>query len=317
MGTVNGGGPRGWSAVPQMTGYDELSMLVDNAADAGIEWGGPPAVERCSMTSSDGLMISGLLWGDGNPELVLLHGGAQNSHTWDTVALALGRSLVAVDLPGHGHSDWRPDHDYRPAAMVEVVAAAVEEWAPAAEAVVGMSLGGLTALCLAADRPDLVRRLGIVDVTPGTDRDKSGSIIDFMSGPDDFEDFDAMLAYTVGHNPHRTEASLVRGLLHNARELPDGRWVWRWDPMRDWKMTGENGSSAFDGLWDRLGQVTCPAHLWLGGSSSVVDDADTREFLNRCPQTEVTTVEGAGHSIQGSRPVELAALIDNLLVAGC
>ncbi|MDP6481621.1 MAG: alpha/beta hydrolase [Acidimicrobiales bacterium] len=299
-----------------MTDFDEFSVLVDNAAEAGLEWGGPPVVRRCSMPSSDGLMISGLLWGDGDPELVLLHGGAQNSHTWDTVALALGRPLVAVDLPGHGHSDWRPDHDYRPAAMVDVVASAVEVWAPAAEAVVGMSLGGLTALCLAADRPDLVRRLGIVDVTPGTDRGKSGSIIDFMSGPDHFDDFEAMLAYTVGHNPHRTEESLVRGLRHNARELPDGRWTWRWDPMRDWKMTDEDGSSAFDGLWDKLGQVTCPVHLWLGGSWSVVDDADTGEFLNRCPQTEVTAVEGAGHSIQGSRPVELAALIDDLLAAG-
>jgi len=316
VGTVNGGGPRGWSAVPPVTDFDEFSVLVDNAAEAGLEWGGPPVVRRCSMPSSDGLMISGLLWGDGDPELVLLHGGAQNSHTWDTVALALGRPLVAVDLPGHGHSDWRPDHDYRPAAMVDVVASAVEVWAPAAEAVVGMSLGGLTALCLAADRPDLVRRLGIVDVTPGTDRGKSGSIIDFMSGPDHFDDFEAMLAYTVGHNPHRTEESLVRGLRHNARELPDGRWTWRWDPMRDWKMTDEDGSSAFDGLWDKLGQVTCPVHLWLGGSWSVVDDADTGEFLNRCPQTEVTAVEGAGHSIQGSRPVELAALIDDLLAAG-
>ena len=300
-----------------MTGYDEFRMLVDNAAEAGLDWTGPPAVERCSMSCSDGLTVRGLRWGAAPPELVLLHGGAQNAHTWDTVALALGIPLVAIDLPGHGQSDWRPDHDYRPGAMVEVIAEAVEEWAPGAEAVVGMSLGGLTALCLAADRPDLVRRLGIVDMTPGTDRDKSESIIDFMSGPDDFDDFEAMLAYTVGHNPHRTEESLVRGLLHNARELPDGRWVWRWDPMRGWKMTDEDGSSAFDGLWDKLGQVSCPVRLWLAGSWSVVDDADTREFLNRCPQAVVTTVEGAGHSIQGSRPVELAALIDDLLAVGC
>ena len=40
------------------------------------------------------------------PNSVLLHGGGQNAHTWDTVALALDRPLLAVDLPGHGHSDW-------------------------------------------------------------------------------------------------------------------------------------------------------------------------------------------------------------------
>ncbi len=296
-----------------MTSPDEFSMLVDNAAEAGLDWTGPPTVERCSMSCSDGLIVSGIRWGTEPPELVLLHGGAQNAHTWDTVALALGMPLVAIDLPGHGRSDWRPDHDYRPQAMVDVMAEAIGEWAPGAEAVIGMSLGGLTSICVAAVRSDLVRRLGIVDVTPGTNREKSESIIDFMSGPDDFEDFASMLAYTVGHNPHRTEESLVRGLVHNARELPDGRWAWRWDPMRGWKMTDEDGASSFDAIWDELDLVACPVHLWLGGTWSVVDAADTDEFRRRSPDAEVIKVDGAGHSIQGSQPVRLAALIRDLL----
>ncbi len=59
-------------------------------------------------------MLSALRWGTAEPELVFLHGGAQNAHTWDTVALALNRPLLAIDLPGHGHSDWRSDHSYFP-----------------------------------------------------------------------------------------------------------------------------------------------------------------------------------------------------------
>ena len=38
--------------------------------------------------------MSALLWGIDSPEIVFVHGGAQNAHTWDTVALALGRSAV-------------------------------------------------------------------------------------------------------------------------------------------------------------------------------------------------------------------------------
>ena len=53
--------------------------------------------------------------GEAPPELVLLHGGAQNAHTWDTVALALRRPLVAIDLPGHGHSDSGAGCRTRPA----------------------------------------------------------------------------------------------------------------------------------------------------------------------------------------------------------
>ncbi len=62
-------------------------------------------MRRESVEVEPGRRLSALVWGDGEPELVFLHGGAQNAHTWDTVALALGRPLVALDLPGHGHSD--------------------------------------------------------------------------------------------------------------------------------------------------------------------------------------------------------------------
>ena len=82
-----------------MQPYDEISMLADNAAEAELAWEGPPPVERLEVEGPAGLAGSAILWGTGAPELVLLHGGAQNAHTWDTVALALGRSLLAVDLP--------------------------------------------------------------------------------------------------------------------------------------------------------------------------------------------------------------------------
>ena len=52
-----------------------------------------------------------------------------------------------------------------------------------------------------------------------------------------------------------------------------------------------------------------PLLLVRGGVSPVVDDADVVELLRRQPAAEVAVVEGAGHSVQGDRPLELAALI--------
>jgi pimeloyl-ACP methyl ester carboxylesterase len=49
--------------------------------------------------------------------------------------------------------------------------------------------------------------------------------------------------------------------------------------------------------------------LVRGADSPVVDDADVAEFRRRCPHLEVETVAGSGHSVQGDRPLELAALI--------
>ena len=70
---------------------DEFQYLPDNASEAGLPWDGPPSVRRERLDLDSGQRISALVWGDADPELVLVHGGAQNAHTWDTVALALGR----------------------------------------------------------------------------------------------------------------------------------------------------------------------------------------------------------------------------------
>jgi pimeloyl-ACP methyl ester carboxylesterase len=284
-------------------------MLADNAAEAGLAWHGPPRLRR-EWVGPPGRRVSGLVWGDGPPELVLLHGGAQNAHTWDTVALALGRPLVALDLPGHGHSDWRQDHDYRPSAMAGDVAAAVEALAPSARMVVGMSLGGLTALCLAAHHRHLVRRLVVVDVTPGTDHAKAEPIISFVSGPETFASFEEILERTVRFNPTRTVSSLRRGVVHNARQLPDGSWTWRYDRVRNWSSGGEVD---FSGLWEALDAVSVPMMLVRGSLSGVVSDEDVSELLRRQPGAQVVVVEGAGHSVQGDRPVELARILSEFL----
>jgi pimeloyl-ACP methyl ester carboxylesterase len=291
--------------------YDEFGMLAENAVEAGLPWAGPPAVRRESVGVAPGQQVSTIAWGDGDPKLVLLHGGAQNAHTWDTVALALRRPLIAVDLPGHGRSDWRPDRDYWPVRNAEAVAEAVGALAGRAAAVVGMSLGGLTAIRLAATRSDLMRRLVVVDVTPGVTAAKSAPIAEFVQGPEVFGSFDEVLERTVTYNPTRSVSSLRRGVLHNARELPDGRWAWRYDRLRP-----PGDRLDFAGLWADLGAVTTPVMLVCGSASGVVSDEDRAEFRRRQPSARLETVDGAGHSIQGDRPVELAALIDDFVFGG-
>ena len=104
---------------------DEFALLRENADEYAIQWRGAPRVERCWIAVADGHRLSALAWGDAPPRVVLLHGGAQNAHTWDSVALALDLPLVTIDLPGHGHSDWRADHVYDPRTLAADVEVAV------------------------------------------------------------------------------------------------------------------------------------------------------------------------------------------------
>jgi len=287
---------------------DEFSLLHENAAEAGLGFE-RPTVRRVGVEVPSGLELSALVWGDGPAEFVLLHGGAQNAHTWDTVALALDRPLVAIDLPGHGHSDWRPSRDYRPQAMATDIAAAIATLAPSAPTLVGMSLGGLTALATLARFPEVADQLVLIDITPGVNQDKAAAIVAFVDGPTDFESFNAILERTMAHNPTRSRTSLRRGVLHNARPLDDGRWAWRYDRIGD---RLDDLDDRFADLWEAVATVPAPILLVQGGLSPVVDDEDIAELLRRRPDAEVVVVDAAGHSIQGDQPVELARLLAGL-----
>ncbi|MFP5489482.1 MAG: alpha/beta fold hydrolase, partial [Acidimicrobiia bacterium] len=170
---------------------------------------------------------------------------------------------------------------------------------------------GLTSIALAAARPDLVRRLVLVDITPGVTGDKAKAIHDFVRGPATFPSFDELLARTIEFNPTRSESSLRRGILHNATQLADGSWVWR-HRRDDYTAMGDDtpGRPDITVLWDDVERYPGPVTLVRGmREQSVVGDDDVAELLRRRPDAVVVEVD-AGHSVQGDQPSELAAIIE-------
>jgi pimeloyl-ACP methyl ester carboxylesterase len=324
-----------------MVEYDEFGLFHENAREYGLPYDGPPTVRREEVEVEAARTVSALVWGDGEPELVFLHGGSQNAHTWDTVAMALRpRPLIAIDLPGHGHSD-RPGTKQiggaGPRAAATDIAVVVRALAPEAHGVIGMSFGGLTTIALSDQAPDLVRRAVIVDVFPGFKAEHSRHIGEFVSGPATFPSFDDILARTIEFNPTRTESSLRRGILHNAVQLDDGSWVWRhsrWrvdDPEAAKKYEDQRAAAQearaeqddatgevtmFDDLLEAAGRMTIPTMLARGmRPDSVLRDGDEARFVEIVPGGVVRRFAEAGHSIQGDAPLELAAAIAEFIPA--
>ena len=289
----------------ELLSLDEFGLLSENAEQIGAEAILP--VERIESGP-----ISALRWGGDSPAIVFLHGGGQNAHTWDTVILGLGLPALAIDLPGHGRSAWREDGDYGPKLNAETLRPILRDWAPAPRLVVGMSLGGLTALRLAVTEPALVPELVLVDVTPSAPerheemtKAQLGAVA-LVKGDRTFDSFEAMLDVTVAAAPNRDRKSLRRGVFHNTKQLDDGTWTWRYDSFRK--------GDGFEGLWDDVAAITMPTTLVRGANSFFVNDEDAEAFANGAPGFKTThVVPDAGHSVQGDQPQALVDILRGVL----
>ena len=307
---------------------DEFSFLPGQAADFGVSTPIPHG-ERVSLTLPDGRTLSALRYGDSPPVVTLLHGAGLNAHTWDTTILALGLPALAIDLPGHGDSSWRTDAAYTGRVLAPDVAIGIDAWTAGAQLLVGQSLGGLTAAAVAASRPDQVRELVVIDITPGVDPNAGPTQIrEFFAGPTDWATRDEMVdrALKFGLGGSRTAAE--RGVFFNSRMRPDGRFEWKHHFAHLTAATANAGAgpeapaSEPDALsavlsatgWDDLAGVAAPVTLILG-DHGYVTDANAAEFQQHLPAASLVVVP-SGHNVQEEVPVDLGTRLRELAGKG-
>lgn len=264
-----------------------------------------------SATVGD-LTLHYLDWGTaGRPALLCLHGITQTAHSWDEVAPALASThhVRALDQRGHGDSTWASDGDYRIATQnldVERFLGAIDA-APAI--LVALSMGGLVALTLAARRPDLVHALVVVDIAPEVQRGGVDNIRSFVAATDELDTFEDFVQRAHSFNPRRSLENIRGRLRHNLRQLPSGRWTWKYDPAL------RNPARVGDGirdLWEQAARITCPVLIVRGGESDILDPEVAKRF-GGIVGAEVRTVPGAGHSVMGDNPSGFLAAVEPFL----
>jgi pimeloyl-ACP methyl ester carboxylesterase len=292
----------------QLLDTDEFALLDQDATELGLHLNEAPVVRRQSVPTNDG-EVSAVIWGTSDPELVLLHGGGLNAHTWDGVALALGRPVVALDLPGHGHSAWRPDGRYDPGVIADAVGEAVVALAPRARAVVGQSLGGLTTIALGGLRPELVRRQVLVDALPAEPIAPDNQVGSFLSGATSFGSRDEIVERAISFGLGGNRSAVERAVTLNTVQRDDGQWTWRHHIGQ--RPSEISISPDFRPLWAPLEGYGGPITL-VRGSRGFVSEEQVAELQRRIPAADVVTVE-TGHNVQEEDPLALAEVLQGLL----
>ena len=291
-----------------MLAADEFQFLEGDARRVGVAT--IPEVRREFVETGDG-DISLLRFGAAPPKFSFLHGAGLNAHTFDPTILRLESPSLTFDLPGHGRSAWRTDARYQPEALSAAVAQALRSTSDDPQILVGHSLGGLTSLAVAAEHPQLIRHLVIVDITPGISLGDGGDTIrEFISGQKTFESVDEIvdraIAFEIGHD----REALRRGITLNTRMRPDGTLEWTHHLAH---MTGELLSPNYAALWDAVNRIQdagIPMTL-IRGSQGMVQDVLLAEWAERASSAPVITIE-AGHNIQEHNPVALADALSAL-----
>lgn len=292
---------------------NEFSFLPAQADALGVS---VPQVERVTATTTNGT-VSALRFGTEAPVVTFLHGAGLNAHTWDTTVLALGVPTLVIDLPGHGDSAWRDDATYAPGVIGETVAEAIAQLTSRTQVLVGHSLGGLTATWIAANHPELVADLVVVDITPGIDAKTGPAILRQFYEVLEFPTRDAVVdrAQQFGFGGNRADTE--RGVYFNTRVREDGvvEWKHHFASLANAILPTETKTTALVDAsgWADLANTAANITL-VRGTQGFVGDEALAEFRTKVPRATVLET-ATGHNVHEQAPTALADIISNRLSA--
>ncbi|QUH03812.1 acetoin dehydrogenase dihydrolipoyllysine-residue acetyltransferase subunit [Saccharopolyspora erythraea] len=146
--------------VPDSAIDEVVAEAEQQLASGEVEEAGGPAVAEVDV---GGRMISYASIGEGPEAVVLVHGFGGDKNSWLFVQepLAEGRTVYALDLPGHGAST-KDVGDGSLNALAATLVAFLDELGVEQAHLVGHSLGGAVVADAAASAPDRVRSLTLI-----------------------------------------------------------------------------------------------------------------------------------------------------------
>lgn len=234
----------------------------------------------------------------GKPPLVILHGLLGSSRNWSGVGKALSRDwdVYALDLRNHGDSPWADDMSYT--AMAEDMRQWIDAEGLVDVCLLGHSLGGKVALRLAADTPEYLRSLVVVDISlrpakPRWDRELRvlrEMLVATMQSRKEAED--------ILEEKHIGDWAFRKFLLTNLVRAEEGGFRWKCNL----ESLHRNLEQVFQPPLEPNDVYNGSTLVIRGEKSQFLSEEDQRLYAQHCPNMRWATVPEAGHNVHAEQP---------------
>jgi pimeloyl-ACP methyl ester carboxylesterase len=246
---------------------------------------------------------------EGQGDVVLFIHGLTWDHTlWDAQVAALRDRYrcIAVDLIGHGQTA-DVDHDYTFFDLADYMAGLLETLAVERAHVVGLSMGGMTAMPMALSHPRRVRSLALLDTdaqAEGAEKaagyQQLGAAIVEHGWPAVSETVAAILFGAPYLSVPANKESALRKLNANQREAVGGRALRTVTHRED--------------LLQRLGAISVPTTVIVGELDVATTPDKSAAMAAAIPGATLVTIPAAGHHSPLENPAAVTAALEAHLI---
>lgn len=239
------------------------------------------------------------------PPLIFLHGLGSSGEDWEhqTEEFADAYDLIVPDFRGHGRSSiTRGVYSVRQFALDTI--ALVDHFGIASLQIVGISLGGMVAFEIAADRPDLVDRLVVVNALPAFETTRTSQRI--------------QLAIRKVITRRLTMDKI--GDVLSKRLFPDEDMAEQRATMVErWSRNDKTAYQAtFQAIldWDGVAAAMSTTEVPITVISSDLDyipAEDKQPYVDAMPTAEIVLIEDAHHGVPMERPERFNEVLRKVL----
>jgi pimeloyl-ACP methyl ester carboxylesterase len=241
--------------------------------------------------------------GTGEP-LVFVHGLGSSGHDWakQVDAFSDRYRVITFDVRGHGQSD-KPEGPYSIPLFAADAAALLRTLEAVPATIVGLSMGGMIALQLAVDAPDLVRRLVVVNSMPEAKLDSlrdrwiywSRRLVSSWIGMRATGEFIASRIF-----PKPEQGTLRQQFIERWAANDKQAYLATIDAIAGWSVE------------EQLDQITCPT-LVVAAADDYTPVSVKRNYIDRMPNASLEVIEDAHHATPVERPQTFNRIVEQFL----